>query len=506
MEKSLFSVLLVLCLCAASASVEAAVQLGSSPPSASGEIDLGRIPNRNTQVFLRIRNTAWRDAFLKDRKISPQAQVLEALFSRLRERSGNLLTSCFDPGVQDFIVARWPPEWMMGVEQQVWMIGYRMESPELTEPFQTHLVLSCFPSERLPIERKLEGFPVKTLSSPTAQIHILRGKNHILVSPNLQLLKDFLASLAQPPDPPTALPDAQIGFNLALSGLSGQQEEAYHVRHFFQQLGLDRMELALIKLPAGLEVRVALKGPQAANANRLLFQRATSLLDSIPARPDLAFVASRLNMADGQKFPSTNLPLDQPFAIGIAIPENEKTPPEDWWVRGAVANPVVLPETAAAHLRSASGVQSVKPPPGWIVKADHERIEFGTRLDGPTLPDSDPLRNHFLEIGKEALAAGVLSPRILALPVVWDMLLGPRQSGREESPFSPGWEKAVAPLEFSIAPVRDGYELRLVSASPLSHLLFFTDLLFLLQMDYSGDWDRLSSIWQQQSQRPTAGQ
>jgi hypothetical protein len=105
-------------------------------------------------------------------------------------------------------------------------------------------------------------------------------------------------------------------------------------------------------------------------------------------------------------------------------------------------------------------------------------------MAGPAL---ESLQRRLVERGKDSLLAGVISPRLLALPIEW----ASRHAGEGEPAPAQVQFEGLAPVEFSLIRASAGLELRLFAVTPVSHLVLFADILFLLEVDYRGDWDSL---------------
>lgn len=482
-----------------------AIRLGQ-PQSASGEIDLNRIPNPGTTVYLKIRPAAWRlfnPVKNNDRPVKNQTatRILQSLTDSVDPTMGAILKLCFAPVVEEFLVAKWPSRFTWEVEQPVWMIGLELVNPGDVDLLMNDISAISNSSQGVMSERKLRGFPLTSLILPNRQIHFLRGEHHLLISPNLFLIQGYLESLDSPPEPPSAKkPDALIGWRLDPPDKQVENSSTKPVDHLYTHLGFDRIEVSFQALPVGLEVRLKAKRLFPLNRSAPFRPINTELLDSIPSRSDLIIAGGGLDLfPETQERTST---LDRPYAFGVEVPEGKGNLPETWRVGGAVERKVAVakaPSPVSEEITQRLG--GILDHLGQLGKdlntlVVEDRILFGdiTRSSSRP-PESEQLKEHFSELAREAILAGVVSPGLLVLPLHWGIQLQEEGKDIHDTWLPEDWNKEVAPIEFSLGCPPDGYEIRLLSPSPTSFILLLADLLFFLHLDYSGEWESLFSLW-----------
>lgn len=494
---SLFLVLLVLL----SRPACAAIRLGQ-PQSASGEIDLGRIPDAKTTVFLRIRPSAWRQ-FVSTQQ--PASRILDQIAGSMDSSTASILKICFAPAVDEFIIAKWPSRYSWDVEQAVWMIGLELAEQTSTETLANALIASCSLAQDSVHGRKLRGYPLSSLVLPGRQLHLLRGEHHLLISPNLFLIQGYLASLDCPPEPPSASrPDALIGWRPGSMDSSRSQAGASS-DNYLKGLGIDHFEASIQSLPMGLELRLTAKSITP-NRNNLLFRPLNpDLLDSIPPDSDLIIAGGGLDLLgrNAGVSPESSPTVDRPYAFGIAVPEEERSPPKAWKIGGAVEREVAVansPAPVSAEIAARlGGLLDDLGPLGRDMKQlqVEDRILFGDAAQrGSAGPEPQGLKDHFAEIARESVLAGMVSPNILVLPLYWDTLLTGASEQDQAFWTQREWREELAPIEFSLNQKREGLEIRLFSASPASYVMLLADLLFFAHIDYAGEWDRLFEEWE----------
>ena len=482
-----------------------AIRLGQPQP-ASGEIDLNRIPNPGTTVYLKIRPAAWRQfnpVTNNDRPVRNQTatRILQSLTDSVDPTMASILKLCFAPVVDEFLVAKWPSRFTWEIEQPVWMIGLELVDHVAVELVTNDIATISASSQGVMSERKLRGWPLTSLILPNRQIHFLKGERHLLISPNLFLIQGYLESLDSPPEPPRAnQPDALIGWSLDPSGTKRVSTPGMADDHLYTHLGFDRVEISIQALPMGLEVR--LKAKRLAPINRPTPFRPFNpdLLDSIPSRSDLVIAGGGLDLFQaGSEMTGT---IDRPFALGVEVPEGKGNLPRTWRVGGAVERKVAVANAPAPVSEELSqrlgGILDQLGPLGKDLHSlvVEDRILFGdiTRSSSRP-PESEQLKEHFAELARDAILAGVVSPGLLVLPLHWGIQMGGEDQETHGDWLPEDWTKETAPIDFSLSCPPDGYEIRLLSPSPASFILLLADLLFFLHMDYTGEWESLYSLW-----------
>ncbi len=473
----------------------AAIRL-SQPQSASGEIDLGLIPDSRTSVFLRVRPGIWTQFLATSPPTSPagnqiSSQILDHISSSMDSSMASIFQLCFAPAVDEFLVAKWPSRYSWEVEQTVWMIGLALKDHAAVDPLVNTMIASCSPGQGLVNERKLRGYPLTSLILPGQQLHLLKGDHHLLISPNMFLIQGYLESLDSPPEPPSMVhPDALIGW----------RPDNKTPNHFLARRGIDRFEISVQSLPVGLEIRLAAKS-FLPSARRSPFRPLNpDLLDSIPTDADLVVAGGGLDLLSGGTDGTDS--VDQPYAFGVEIPEGKGNSPRSWNVGGAVERPVAVATSPAPVSQEISDrlgcLLNDLGPLGKDMQrlVIEDRIVFGAAAQGsPPGPEPQGLKEHFAELAKDAILAGVVSPDFLVLPLYWEVMLT-GESGKNQEPWlHPDWRKEVAPLEFSINHPRDGFEIRLLSSSPASYVILLADFFFFLHMEYAGEWESLIQAW-----------
>jgi hypothetical protein len=484
----------------------AAIRL-SQPQSASGEIDLGRIPDSRTSVYLRIRPSAWAQ-FMDPQKPgkagkSPlSSQILKRISGSMDSSMASILGLCFVPVVNEFLVAKWPSRYSWDVEQPVWMIGLALADHGAVDFLANDMIASCSPSQSLSSTRKLRGFPLTSLSLPGRQLHFLKGERHLLISPNLFLIQGYLKSLDSPPEPPSmSQPDALIGWRLNAASQSKIQTPEEAPDPFYARMGIDHIEFSVQNLPIGLEVRLKAKTMIPSTGKPFLRPLNLDLLDSIPSDSDLVIAGGGLDLL--QADPGGEDMVDRPFAVGVSVPEGKNTSPRLWKVGGAVERRVAVANAPAPVSEELSerlgGVLEDLGQLGKDLKSAvvEDRIISGEPAGGtPPAQESQQLKEHFAELARDAILAGVISPDLLLQPLHWDVMLERRNEEDNQTWLQIDWRKEMAPIEFSLNCPRDGYEIRLISASPASYVMLLADLLFFLHIDYAGEWENLISGWE----------
>ncbi len=483
----------------------AAIRLGQ-PQSVSGEIDLSRIPNSRTTAFLRVRPAAWNQFLVNSARGSltqnpPSIAILEYLSRSMDFAMAAIFRICFAPVVDEFLVAKWPSRHTWDVEQPVWMFGLELMDHKAVDLLANDMIASCSPSRGMVSERRLRGFPLTSLILPGRQIHLLKGERHLLISPNLFLIQGYLESLDIPPEPPSAhQPDAIIGWRPEVASPERGRRPGDTPEHFFRRIGIERIEISLQKLPMGLEVRFKAKNliPWAGESPFRPIN--PDLLDSIPLNPDLVVVGGGLDLIkEMQVDPGT---VDRPFAVGVKVPEGKGNQPTLWKVGGAVERKVAVANAPAPVSEELSqrlgGLLDNLGQLGEDLNSRvvEDRILFGdTPKESSPPPDAEQLKEHFTELARETILAGLISPDLLLIPLRWDVLLAGENDEDDMDWLQMNWDKEIAPIEFSLNRPRDGYEIRLISASPISYMMLLADLLFFLQLDYAGEWESLVSLW-----------
>jgi hypothetical protein len=496
----------VITLILAAVPASAAIRL-SQPQSASGEIDLGRIPDSHTSVYLRIRPSVWTQFINhpqsgRSTRSQPSSQILKRISSSMDSSMASILGLCFVPVVNEFLVAKWPSRHSWDIEQPVWMIGLALADHGAVDFLANDMIASSSSPQGLLSTRKLRGFPLTSLSLPGRQLHFLKGERHLLISPNLFLIQGYLESLDSPPEPPSMTqPDALIGWRLTAAAPENKQTLEEAPNPIYAQMGIDRIEFSVQNLPIGLEVRIKAKTLVPSTGKPFLRPLNLDLLDSIPSDSDLVIAGGGLDLL--QATPGGEDTVDRPFAVGVSVPEGRNTSPRLWKVGGAVERRVAVanaPDPVSAELSERLGGllddlgQLGKDLNSLVVE---DRIVFGEPAGGAPPPEeSQQLKDHFAELARDAILAGVISPELLILPLRWDALLGGGDEKESQPWLQIDWRKEMAPIEFSLNRPGDGYEIRFISSSPASYVMLLADLLFLLHIDYAGEWENLTSEWE----------
>jgi hypothetical protein len=543
-----------------SMTAEGAIRLGQVS-SGTAEINLDRIVYLATSsqwggggIVARIQTTPWRRFVQLETQDNPpegmarnntqqldqyQAKLTSLLtqFSKVMEPSTRAFFShCFDPGVKEFLVARLPARTVLGIEQAVWIICFTLDDPQLTQPYLNCLLDSCRPQVKskqqegqdLPTERRLAGFPLTTVNLPGKQIHFLRGRQHVLVSPNLFLFQDVVKapeesssaedSATQVSPPPDALISWSVGRSLSpllgshsLPGGEGEHQEWSRFNRLLAQWGVEQVAVSFKDQPHHLEICFTIKGARLAGRRIPTRRIQPELLNSIPAHSTLMLMGAGLDTlglpADLLADPST---YDLPFSLGIEVPFDKRDVPTEWYYGGGYAEDPLAQWVKAASAEIVSGTRSPNnqnlpelpfpvPPKqentgtrsllyGNAPQRGFEERAFEMTKEHPRKAPTKSVKNFFGIAAENSLLAGMILPDLLLLPYRWDLILSGEEAELDES-----WYLALAPLEFSLNRLPDGLELRLGSNSPLSPVLFLLDLFFVFQIDYHGDWERLQS-------------
>jgi hypothetical protein len=487
------------------------------PSSATAEFDLARVPDSFTDFFLSARPDAWKRFYAQRPKRKSVEEAIQVRIARSVSRSADptiraILDLLFDPAVAEFMLARWPSRHVLGIERPLWMAGFECEDPEEAGRLVRTFVQTCGPIRWASQTRTFAGRKVMTISPQGRNLHILADRNHFLITPSLSLLRDYLSRLAEPPEPPepptTLPPDAAIGWRLGRR--EGDKEEA-PLSGFLHQAGVEHVEVSLQESPLGLEIRLSAKGSPPPGSGQPFRPPDLELLDSIPSGSDLILAGGGLDLlgVPGGRASAKASFAKKPFALGVQAEEDIKVAPTRWKVGGALASSTVsitdLPDDLKAAFPAAARVPQATPEPpptidplglGWTSRYAGDRLLFGNtdRPPGPE-PIDETIGKRLADLAANALLIGVLSPRMLALPAEWENLLEGAGEVGEGTPVRE-WYSEAAPLEFSLVRVPSGFEVRLLSQSPVSHLLFFADALFLLNLDYAGEWDALAQHWE----------
>lgn len=178
----------VIALILAAVPASAAIRL-SQPQSASGEIDLGRIPDSHTSVYLRIRPSVWTQ-FMDPQKSGkaarsqPSSQILKRISESMDSSMASILGLCFVPVVNEFLVAKWPSRHSWDVEQPVWMIGLALADHGAVDFLANDMIASSSPP-RFVDYAKAQGIPTHVIESAWKTTAFSQGGTSLAHLPEL---------------------------------------------------------------------------------------------------------------------------------------------------------------------------------------------------------------------------------------------------------------------------------------------------------------------------------
>ncbi len=492
---------LVLALMALAGRTESLAAIrASAPTEPTAEIRLERIPNRRTAFFAHCRQRPWQS--WKQPDDPPGSLPVAPLLDRLQRATGPqwrpFIELAASPAVEEILFARWPDQATMAEPRALWMVGARVRPPTAPSLLAREFIQDRGLPEDTPQERRLLGYRVLSHRAEGGWVHGLVSGPHLILASSLGLLQAYLANL---PSSTAPLPPPDPGILLAW-GTAGAEDSP--LLHALRGIGIDRCSVGFGELERGLEIRLSID-------SRVSFREHMTrtwdpeLLESIPADSDSFLVGGSTEWIrpSGEGIPREL--RDSPFSLGISLLKTGALPPEGWTFGGAVravTSPLGIPPEVDRFLQGLPGMnpsateeESVRFDPyrlGWTSEKLSDRILFGNAPQG--LREAENSRDSlkpFVDFSAEASLGGILSPRMIALPFLWDSLLHDATTTATSAPLD---LSSLAPLEFAVHPREFGFEVRLLSASAASHLLFWTSLVLLLDMDYAGKWDDLAVL------------
>lgn len=427
--------------------------------------------------------------------------LLQSWLSKLDRKVAPVFDVCLQPDVLEFTLVRWPPRPGLGEDRVVWLLGLTLPDAESV----AGKVDSIRQEFGVPPEdvfgRTRNSRRYFTLIQPTGNLHIIPGEAQLFLSPNLFLVQSILDQGSPPPEPPGEVreaTDAVIGWRIpSPSPLTEVPSDSPYFP--LARLFVDnQFELSLQAEEHGLGITFRLGEAGSVNASTESVAFNPNLLASVPSDAGLLLVSGGIPSATTAEVDDSEVLspwFRRPFALGLATGGEGGPPPEGWRLEGAFK---ALPEINAASEEEAllevedlaTGATGE-----WAFEQIEDRVRFSS--DGqlaPEVPTSEVFQKRAERFLEGAFLGGLLMPQFLAAPFAWQAALAaPQEPGSELRPY--GLEKETSPIEFNIGRDAEGLKIRLFTEKPASYLLLLSSLLFVLDVEYAGEWEELSSAW-----------
>ncbi|NUN95222.1 MAG: hypothetical protein HUU16_03520 [Candidatus Omnitrophica bacterium] len=477
----------------------------SEPDEPTTEIRLELIPNRKTAFFAHRVRRPWES--WGDRAGGGESPLMGQVLDHLRRTVSSpwraIIELAISSEVEEVVLARWPDQAGMGETRRVWMVGARARGPEQAALLARGFVEQYGLLGERPQERRVLGHRVTSHRVTGGWIHGLFSDRSWVLASNLGLLQAYLSTLPSATAPPLP-PEAGILIGWKPGSLADSP-----VLETLGKVGLGQCLVGFKEHDRGVEIRLSLEA-RVPFQDRLTQPLDPGLLESVPPDADLLLAGGSTEWIRPGGEGITQDLRGAPFSIGVGSPSEGGLPPEGWAFAGAVRRTtasVEIPIEVERFLRKVSGTdraataeQSVRFDPfelGWKSESLEDRVLFGSaprkgRGSGEPIDVFKP----FSEFAREASLGGILSPRMMALPLAWDTLIHHSTLTETVVPFD---LSDLSPLEFALVPRERGFEVRFLSASPASHLLFWTSLALLLDIDQAGKWDTLAGMLQEKN-------
>jgi hypothetical protein len=392
------------------------------------------------------------------------------------------------PGITQGAFASWPSRKIRGVLQPVWMAGVASDTGANMNAVAAQFLEWCEMKPDRIMRSEFQGFDILTLPFPQRQLHLTVDAQHIVLSPDLTILQEYLRGFPEElPKPDWPEKDAVLVWNPG-SQPEGGSTAARSMKEGLRRWGIDRVEVSARTFQSGLEILVTLLMEHALDEEVKGNPVDLDLLASVPRGSDFVLLGG--GIPDATRFAGAPEPgwdrfarlLGEPFAFGIGIPDASGQAPGELKIGGVFRKP-----SAATAQVPAASEESLFPGEisldrwswgglsldiasreNWVQVSNTQDL-YGAEWRGPSLEDLEPWKD------TPPIVAGSLSPKVLLRPIDSMVRTDPKRDDRFDF-LLPFLRSMAGPVHLSVHLTPRGPQLRVSSPSSVSPFLFFVSV------------------------------
>ena len=458
---------------------------------------LDEIARPSAPLSFRVRVEPWVEFWLT----SPLRRPFEAIrrseeMGRVEREFGSAGAGIFRllaaPGITQGAFASWPSRMIRGVTQPVWMAGVASDTGADMNAVVARFLEWCEMKPDRIIQSEYRGFDILTLPFPQRHLHLTMDAQHIILSPDLPMLQEYLRGYPEePPKPDWPEKDAILVWNpnaLLEGGAAVPKNRWSGLRSW----GIDRVEISARTFQSGLEILVTLLMDHALEEEVEGNPVDLDLLASVPRGSDLVLVGG--GIPNATRFADSSVAgwdrfarlLGEPFAFGVGVPDATGQTPQGLKIGGvfkkppAPAAPVpveseesLFPGEVSRDRWSWGGLSlNIASREDWVQVSNTQDI-YGVEWRGPSLEDLEPWKD------TPPIVAGSLSSKVLLRPINSLVRTDPNRDDRFDF-LLPFVRSMAGPVHLSVHLTPRGPQLRVSSPSSVSPFLFFVSALLAL--------------------------